>query len=921
MRPLQLTISAFGPYAGRTELAMERLGSGGLYLITGDTGAGKTTIFDAICFALFGEASGSAREPDMMRSKYAAADTPTYVSLRFLYNGKEYAVRRSPEYERPARKGSGMVLQRAEAELTYPDGRVATKVRDVDAGIRDILGVDREQFSRISMIAQGDFMKLLLAGTKERQAIFRQLFKTDYYRLFQEKLKEENAALNREYDALDGSVRQYVQTLSCPADSPHAPLLARAKENALPQQELLELGQALCAEDERRHEEDERRLAETEARLETVTQRLVMAQELEKKRTQLEETERALAESKLAVGRAETAFQQQQAGEPEREALRKRCAALTELLPRYDELEEARGRLAAEKQAGQKSRQKLETLRARREKMERELDDAQKRRKELEGTALALERLAYREKELDARRMELARLQMLLDEEKQLAAAWDEARGQCRATLQAMETAEAQYTALSADFLSEQAGILAQDLKDGKPCPVCGAREHPAPARLSAHAPTQQQLNEARRAAAESRKKAETLSAAASAAGTRCEEKRTQRAQMIARCFGECGQAEPDELTAQALADNAEKRRTLAAEMEAARQAGEESARLEDQIRRWSAQLSELSAAGEKLGSSAAAHASAAETLRQSVQSMRRQLPGESRDAAAAELAAWEKELAERTAAYEAAKEDLDRERLAAAGRKEQKALLESQLEGAETLDGQELRRQKEVLDAEKNRRRQSLSESYARLRSNRETLDALSGQLAHLDEVGQRRRWVRALADTANGRLNGRERIELETYVQMTYFDRILLRANTRLMVMSAGQYELKRRETADNIRSQSGLELDVLDHYNGTERSVKTLSGGESFLASLSLALGLADEVQSSAGGIRLDTMFIDEGFGSLDEQALRQAIRALAGLAEGDRLVGIISHVGELKQRIDRQIVVTKDRSGGSRAHIVC
>ena len=173
MRPLQLTISAFGPYAGRTELAMERLGSGGLYLITGDTGAGKTTIFDAICFALFGEASGSAREPDMMRSKYAAADTPTYVSLRFLYNGKEYAVRRSPEYERPARKGSGMVLQRAEAELTYPDGRVATKVRDVDAGIRDILGVDREQFSRISMIAQGDFMKLLLAGTKERQAIFR----------------------------------------------------------------------------------------------------------------------------------------------------------------------------------------------------------------------------------------------------------------------------------------------------------------------------------------------------------------------------------------------------------------------------------------------------------------------------------------------------------------------------------------------------------------------------------------------------------------------------------------------------------------------------------------------------------------------------------------------------------------------------
>ncbi len=158
-----------------------------------------------------------------------------------------------------------------------------------------------------------------------------------------------------------------------------------------------------------------------------------------------------------------------------------------------------------------------------------------------------------------------------------------------------------------------------------------------------------------------------------------------------------------------------------------------------------------------------------------------------------------------------------------------------------------------------------------------------------------------------------------LETYIQMTYFDRIIVRANTRFMVMSGGQYELKRRAEADNNRRQSGLELDVIDHYNGTRRSVKTLSGGESFLASLSLALGLSDEIQSSAGGIRLDTMFVDEGFGSLDEESLRQALRALSALSEGNRLVGIISHVAELKERIDRQIVVTKDRDGGSRAQI--
>ena len=177
----------------------------------------------------------------------------------------------------------------------------------------------------------------------------------------------------------------------------------------------------------------------------------------------------------------------------------------------------------------------------------------------------------------------------------------------------------------------------------------------------------------------------------------------------------------------------------------------------------------------------------------------------------------------------------------------------------------------------------------------------------------------MKALSNTANGNIMGKEKVMLETYIQMTYFDRILVRANRRLLAMTGGQYELVRRQVADNNRSQSGLELDVIDHYNGTQRSVKTLSGGESFKASLSLALGLSDEVQSSAGGIRLDTMFVDEGFGSLDEESLQQAIRTLAELGEGNRLVGIISHVGELKEKIDRQIVVTKAKTGGSRAEI--
>ena len=206
------------------------------------------------------------------------------------------------------------------------------------------------------------------------------------------------------------------------------------------------------------------------------------------------------------------------------------------------------------------------------------------------------------------------------------------------------------------------------------------------------------------------------------------------------------------------------------------------------------------------------------------------------------------------------------------------------------------------------------------RLSTNAQAEKNILAKSEELTNTEKRWAWVKTLAMTANGNLAGKEKIMLETYVQTTYFDRIIERANTRLMVMTGAQYELKRRKEADNNRSQSGLELDVIDYYNGTERSVKTLSGGESFKASLALALGLSDEIQSSAGGIRLDTMFVDEGFGALDDESLSQAMKALTGLTEGNKLVGIISHVSELKERIDKQILVTKEKTAGSKATIV-
>ena len=238
----------------------------------------------------------------------------------------------------------------------------------------------------------------------------------------------------------------------------------------------------------------------------------------------------------------------------------------------------------------------------------------------------------------------------------------------------------------------------------------------------------------------------------------------------------------------------------------------------------------------------------------------------------------------------------------------------------AEHLDVEGLETENRELAEQLQQLSDRITELSGRLSENRRTLDHLGRQEKELKDAEHQNILWNGLSQTANGGWGGKGKVMLETYVQMSYFDRILIRANRRLLVMSSGQYELARQKESDNKQTQTGLDLEVIDHYNGSVRSVKTLSGGESFQASLSLALGLSDEIQAYAGGIRLESMFVDEGFGSLDEESLNQAIRALNDLSEGNRLVGIISHVSELKERIDKQIVVTKEKSGGSRVQIL-
>lgn len=924
MRPLHLTLSAFGPYAGQVEIPLEQLGERGLYLITGDTGAGKTTLFDAITYALYGEPSGDNRDPSMFRSKYAQPDTPTWVELVFSYGGKTYTVRRSPEYERPAKRGGGTTLQRAEAELHLPDGRLVTKTREVTGEIVNIIGLDRSQFAQIAMIAQGDFLKLLLADTRSRQEIFRKLFPTRGYMVFQEKVKSESGALQRECEAAQASVKQYIDGVLCPREDPMYPQWERAWAGELPIQETVELLEALLDQDRERDTQCSEELEQLDGEWKAVTALLAKAEELEKAQSQLEE---AQARRKTCAAQWEAAQQQleaQTAQAPQLEGLRAQLADLEAELPRYQELEQLRQNLTAQTQSIRQQSTWLEEQENEQRRREKELELWRQERAGLEEAGAQRERLLGQQTRAQEQSQRLEELSTLLEGCRQARVNLEGAQKRYGVARQKAQAAQEDYAGKNQAFLDEQAGILAQQLAEGQPCPVCGSLTHPAPAQLSQGAPTEEELNRAKQAWETAQQTASTWSVEAGKARTALEEREQRLRSQMAHVLPEQGADQPLDQVAQSIQEaQGEAQEALAQVRGQLRQVEAALARkrqLDTQIPQQEQRLGEL----ERAIASAREQLAGANSRREELQGQIHALEGHLRYPQADQARQEQSDLKGKLQRLEEAQTQAQRRanaaQLALTGAEEAVKQLKQLVEQSQPVDLVAQRARSQELTLRRAQLTAIQRELHTRLTTNRTALEQIQGKTAQLAQLEQRYTWVRTLSNTVNGTLPGKEKIALETYVQMTFFDRILRRANLRLLVMTGGQYELKRRREAAGSRGQSGLEMDVIDHYNGTQRSVKSLSGGESFQASLALALGLSDEIQSSAGGIRLDTMFVDEGFGSLDEESLGKAMGALGDLAQGNRLVGIISHVSELKEKIDKQIVVRKDRTSGSRVEIV-
>ena len=922
MRPLKLKLSAFGPYADVTEIDFEALGSRGLYLITGDTGAGKTTIFDAIAYALFGEPSGDTRVVSMLRSKYAAEDTPTEVALTFRSGGKTYQIRRNPGgYFRASKKSGGgkTVEERQSAEFIYPDGKVVTKQREVHAAVYAILGIDRDQFSQIAMIAQGDFQKLLLSSTDERKKILRQVFKTQRFELLQDKLKTDYSEMKASCDAVENSIRQYISGVMPTQDEALCGELEKAQTGLLSLTDTEELIETFLHQDR----EEERVLSESlttlDVDLEAVAAQLSRAQMQAQLRAQYAQTLKDMEAQQAALAAATQTLETERAKIPQTEAVAEKIAAMEAQLPEYEALETRSGelrRVIAQLEADQEALRQREAAFQTTAKQESSLHTE---RNDLENAGANREKLLAEQTQKLHRREQLSDLSEDLRSYHSLEKALTEAQhAYCKAAAEA-DSAVSVYEQKHRAYLDEQAGVLAQTLSQGQPCPVCGSLSHPLPAVLSSGAPTKTQLDQYQKEADRKQKEANAASETAGKLKGQAEEKHSQLCRDLRALFGD------EDAVAAAGRINAELAQ-LDTEMEALRQdiaAEDENLRrkqtLDQQLSQLEASKNELQEQIHALKTLIASSEGKQQTLSADLEVRRQKLPYPSRAEAQEAVQALQTQRLNLIDALERAQKahaDCDKLFTGLQSRAEQ---LQQQINGQEQADDVLLQARRDTLTAERRELMARQRSIHTRLVTNQTALDHIRAKSAEAQTLQQRRRWLSTLAATANGTLNGKEKIMLETYIQMTYFDQILARANTRLRIMSGGQYELKRRQGADNMKSQTGLDLDVIDYYNGTTRDVRTLSGGESFKASLALALGLSDEIQSSSGGIKIDTMFVDEGFGSLDEESLQQAVHALTALTEGDRLVGIISHVSELKERIDKQIVVTKNKTGGSSVRI--
>lgn len=820
MKPIWLTMSAFGSYAGQETIDFSGIGQG-VFLVAGDTGSGKTTIFDGIVYALYDRTSGGVRDGNMMRSHYASLGTHTFVEFCFQCKGENYRIIRNPDYERESlRKDKNghpkKTQEKSKAELFLPDGSLFRgNKKEVNKKIEEILGMDARQFMQMAMIAQGDFLKLLHAKSEERKEIFSRLFDTGVYGTIQEELKKQEKETFIQLKEKENACREQMGGILYPSGWEKEEEFRSMKE-AADLDGILTLLSFLAEEGEKEEKKTAEEHRKVQERIMGHIQRKELAQDI------LEINERLFSQEEWLNASVEI---EERMGNEERNAAKSLEEADSEWKSYEIFCEESRKEIEGQIEACMQKKEELELLAGLFKKYK--------------------ECLALREKK--ARSWEVS------------ASAYQEAR--------------MQYELVYEDFFREQAGILAKNLQRGYPCPVCGSKEHPNPARAADHAPGQEEVKAAKA-------RAEKLEKDREKAGTEL-------------------QGAVQEVSASLAALSQEGKRAVGKEFDGSQLQWEELTE-----RRLSAAKEEAEKKKKNLEKQDREQKAKKKLLIQKKEDAEKALL-EARTAREAFIRQSERVRGENLAAKEQAQKLRDQWL--------EKGLGEPITEEAEKMAA-EWGKEVEILKEMEKALEKKHKDCYSHLHSNQRIYSLLLQYREDYKRLKENYEIIHNLSQTANGTLAGSIKIDFESYIQRRYFQKVVQSANIRLMQMASGQFLLKCKDLGQlSGRGKAGLDLDVYSLVTDSVRDVKTLSGGESFLAALALALGMADVVSASTGGLRLETMFIDEGFGSLDAHARELAVRVLYELSGQDRIIGIISHVTELKEQIEKKLYIKKGKNG--------
>lgn len=923
MKPLKLTMSAFGSYAGKNVIDFTGQQQG-IFLITGDTGAGKTTIFDAITYALYNQTSGGERNGNMMRSQYAQPETETYVELEFLYRGQTYRVRRNPDYKITKTLKNGKIREQKvphSVELTLPDGTVFPEKKNAtDAKIIEILGLTADQFSQIVMIAQGDFLKLLYTKSDERKMIFSKLFRTDIYWKIQENLRRKSMEMDERIQENDRAFEQEKSRIMPLPESEEIPLdelverLRERLKDALKEQNLRRANVEELNKKITKYEEINKLFVSLEKIRQTGKELEARQAESKERRQQIENARKA---DKVLVAEQQN-LRQQQAVEQSAQAIAKMGETLADDQEMFEtlktQLQEAEAKQKREAADIQKKMLALEQSFPSYEALQNARSEEQQAKKVWEDLGKTSEESFHKKAAgIAALKEQQKRQEQVVEQTKKN---WEQT------SLSASESAK-HYEHMYEAFLKEQAGILAENLSAGCPCPVCGSTVHPDPAKLSDHAVTELEVEQAKktRAAAEEKRdlayaafEAEKTEKQKLAQAVEKEEADFVLAQTIAK--QQRKEAEQNYVSLQKIAEQIREKLVYPSLAEAKKQYAAMQKALEaaeQEIAKKRQKVSELAEAMNTLKGQKLAEEENQKTAKKLAVKMEKEYAKLLEKSGFVSEETYHLAILPERSRSKLEREEKEYESQCLRQQSEQK-LLEKQVSGKTYTDTTELNEQ---LKAEKQALKEAektYMELHTAYENDRSVLQNCAVYLEKGKKLESEDQVIKSLSKTANGRLSGSAKIDFETYIQRQYFKQIIHEANKRLLTMSNHQFILKLKEEANTGRkTNEGLDLSVYSLVTDSERDVKTLSGGESFLAALAMALGLSDIVERSAGAIHPDMMFIDEGFGSLDAQSRQQAIEVLAELAGDSRMVGIISHVTELKEQIDRKLVVSRTDKG--------